>query len=141
MDEFLKRIGWISDNGGQIRSKVMVKGASRLTFKDGTASEAILVTFVAEKQEYMAEVLRCFRCHRYGHIKRECKAKQEVCKTCGRQDHSTSGCKSAQRKYRNCGEGAGGTPPVPWTAESEMSVDKQAKGRKLHAQGPCLPTG
>ena len=49
MDEFMKRIEWVSDNGGHTHSKVKVKGASRLTFKDGTASRAIRVTFVAQK--------------------------------------------------------------------------------------------
>ena len=93
MDEFMKRIEWVSDNGGHTHSKVKVKGASRLTFKDGTASRAIRVTFVAQKlpllmkinkqeysvRPYVAEVLRCYRCHRYGHTKQPCKAKQEVC--------------------------------------------------------------
>ena len=82
MDEFIKRIEGVSDNGGQTRSKV--KGASRLTFIDGTPSEAIRVTFMAQKlpllmkinkqeysvRTYVAEVLRCHRCHRYGHTKR-----------------------------------------------------------------------
>ena len=129
MDEFLKRIEWVSDRGGQTHSKVKVRGASRLTFKDGTASEAIRVTFIAQKlpllmkinkqeynvRPYVAEVLRSYKCHRYGHTKQECKSKREVCNTCGRQGHSTSGCKSAQRKCRSCG---GSTPPVTRTAES-----------------------
>ena len=73
MDEFMKRIEWVSDNGGHTHSKVKVKGASRLTFKDGTASRAIRVTFVAQKlpllmkinkqeysvRPYVAEILRC----------------------------------------------------------------------------------
>ena len=117
MDEFMKRIEWVSDNGRHTHSKVKVKGASRLTFKDGTASRAIRAAFVAQKlpllmkinkqeysvRPYVAEVLRCYRCHRYGHAKQPCKAKQEVCQTCGRQGHSSSGCKESQRKCRNCG--------------------------------------
>ena len=117
MDEFMKRIEWVSDSGGHTHSKVKVKGASRLTLKDGTASEAIRVTFIAQKlpllmkinkqeysvRPYVAEVLRCYRYHRYGHTKRQCKAKQDVCQTCGRQGHSSSGCKAAQRKCQNRG--------------------------------------
>ena len=88
MDEFLKRIEWVSDSGGQTHSKGKVKGASRLTFKDGTASEAIRVTFIAQKlpllmkinkqeynvRPYVAEVLRCYKCHRYGHTRVQVKA-------------------------------------------------------------------
>ena len=51
MDEFMKRIEWLSDNGGHTHSKVKVKGASRLTFKDGTASRAIRVTEAASVDE------------------------------------------------------------------------------------------
>ena len=36
INEFLKRTEWVSDNGGQTASKV--KGASQLTFKDGSDS-------------------------------------------------------------------------------------------------------
>ena len=118
MDEFMRRIEWVSDNGGHTHSKVKVKGASRLTFKDGTASRAIRVTFVAQKlpllmkinkqeysvRPYVAEALRCYRCHRYGHTKQQCKAKQEVCQTCGRQGHSSSWCKASQEKCCNCGD-------------------------------------
>ena len=87
VEEFKRRIKCVSDSGGQTRSKV--KGPSQLTFRDGTSSKAIRVTFVAQKlpllmkinkqeysvRSYAAEVLRCFRCHRYGNIKHECKAK------------------------------------------------------------------
>ena len=116
MDEFLKRIEWVSDSGGHTHSKVKVKGASRLIFKDGKASEAIRVTFITQKlpllmkikqeyrvRPYVAEVRRCHRCQRYGHTKRQCNSKQEVCQTCGRQGHSSSGCRATQRKCCNCG--------------------------------------
>ena len=117
MDEFLKRIEWVSDSGGHTHSKVKVKGASRLTFKDGKASEAIRVTFISQKppllmkinkqeyrvRPYVAEVRRCHRCQRYGHTKRQCNSKQEVCQMCGCQGHSSSGCRATQRKCCNCG--------------------------------------
>ena len=117
MDEFLKRIEWVSDSGGHTHSKVKVKGVSQLTFKDGKASEAIRVTFITQKlpllmkmnkqkyrvRPYVAEVRRCHRCQRYGHTKRQCNSKQEVCQTCGRQGHSSSGCRATQLKCCNCG--------------------------------------
>ena len=46
MDEFLRKVELVSNEQGQTHFRV--KGASRLTYKDGTASEAIKVTFIAQ---------------------------------------------------------------------------------------------
>ena len=76
MDEFLKKVELASNEQGQTYFRV--KGASRLTYRDGTASEATRVTFLAQKlptlirvkrreysvRPYVAEVLRCYRSHR-----------------------------------------------------------------------------
>ena len=46
MDEFLRKVELVSNELGQTHFRV--KGASRLTYKDSTASEAIKVTFIAQ---------------------------------------------------------------------------------------------
>ena len=102
MDEFLRKVELILNELGQTHCRV--KGASRLTYKDSTASEATKVTFIAQTlptlmrvnrreysvRPYVAEVMRCYQCHGLGHLMRDCKARQEACPTCGSSGHKAS---------------------------------------------------
>ena len=115
MDEFLRKVELVSNEQGQTHFRV--KGASRLKYKDGTASEAIKVTFIAQTlptlmrvnrreysvRPYVAEVMRYYRCHRLGHLMRDCKARQEACPTCGSSGHKASKCRASKRRCVNCG--------------------------------------
>ena len=90
-DEFPEKVEIVSNEQSQTHFKV--KGISRLTYRDGTASEVSKVAFLAQTlstlmrinrkeysvRPYVVEVLRCHRLHRLGHLMRECKAKQEAC--------------------------------------------------------------
>ena len=115
MDEFLKKVELVSNELGQTHFRM--KGASLLTYKDDTASEAIKVTFLAQtlptlmrvnrreysKRPYVAEVIRCYRCHRLGHLTLDCKARQEACPTCGSSGNKASRCRSSKHRWVNCG--------------------------------------
>ena len=104
MDEFLRNVELVSNELGQTHFRA--KGASRLTYKDGTAPDAIKVTFIAQTRPtlmrvnrreysvrpYVAEVMRCYRCHRLEHLMRDCKPRQEACPTCGSSGHKASKC-------------------------------------------------
>ena len=119
MDEFLRKVELVLSELGQTHFRV--KRASRLTYKDDTASEAIKMTFLMQtlptlmrfnRREYsvrphVAEVMRGYRCHRLGHLMRDCKAWQEACPTCGssghRLGHLMRDCKARQEACPTCG--------------------------------------
>ena len=113
-DEFLKKVELFSDE--QCQTHFRVKGASRLTCREGTASEAIKVTFLAQtlptlmrinRSEYslrpfVAEVLWRYQCHWLGHLIRQCKAKpirasKRRCVNCG-GEHSAAYLRCTARK-------------------------------------------
>ena len=152
MDEFLKRIDWVSGGGRQTSSKV--KGASRLTFKDETPSDATRVTFVeaaSVDENQQAAVQRQdirgrgttllqvpqIRAHKPG-IQGQVGGLQNVWPPRPlnlRVQVSTDKMSEL--------EGGGGALRRFHGLQSpkRMGIGKQAKGRKLHAQGPCLPIG
>lgn len=46
-------------------------------------------------------VNRCFKCSRFGHIKKHCKNDQLVCPVCA-ENHEFKDCKSQSKKCINC---------------------------------------
>lgn len=37
--------------------------------------------------------MRCFKCHAYGHIAKNCESPDQLCETCGSKDHLKTTCK------------------------------------------------
>lgn len=46
-------------------------------------------------------IVRCYRCHGYGHIAAECKAndRRDLCWKCGREGHKAAQCPNAPKCY------------------------------------------
>jgi hypothetical protein len=49
------------------------------------------------------KVIRCYRCHRFGHVARSC-VHEEKCENCGSQDHANHKTCKDRRECANCGQ-------------------------------------
>jgi len=42
-------------------------------------------------KEYLS-IIRCFKCHGYGHISKNCESTDQLCVICGSKDQGFKGC-------------------------------------------------
>jgi hypothetical protein len=82
----------------------------RVTFTKYTdlqkAREEILDIFLNGKRAYVEQqrsfkVVRCFKCHRFGHVAKSC-VYERRCEICASTEHSREECNSRTRKCGNC---------------------------------------
>lgn len=74
-----------------------------LSFDRQSIPERILVGYLSVPVRiFVPDPLRCYRCHRFGHGAKSCRA-EERCGQCGQRGHSGE-CVAADKKCVNCGE-------------------------------------
>ncbi|GFR91647.1 nucleic-acid-binding protein from mobile element jockey [Elysia marginata] len=65
-----------------------------LTFNTPTPPQEIKAGYLPlTVRPYVPTPMRCFRCHRYGHGRNKCRAKEELCVRCGEPGHGSEECK------------------------------------------------
>nr|KAG5689128.1 hypothetical protein BaRGS_013889 [Batillaria attramentaria] len=137
-----------------IESDVTVVDVKRLTLKNGEKSRAVRVTLaettlpdhlVINRQEYglrpyVAEVQRCYKCQRLGHVQKSCPAKKPVCAACGKTGHKSEHCNGPKR-CTNC-QGAHsaayrGCPAVKqWSLANRLRAqDYMPRAQAMHEAG------
>ena len=166
-DELLESIDHVLDEEGK-PSSASVKKVSRMAFKDGKMSTSFRISFfgtnlpasiIVCRQEfvvrpYVAQVTRCFKCHRFGHVIKDCKASQETCSNCGVQGHTKASCNASQVVCVNCkGNHSAGYRGCPtrktWSLANKLRAQtympksqalQEAKASTVITQ-PSHPTG
>jgi hypothetical protein len=102
LDEFRKSFAFLTKRKCQnerrqnmvfaVEPKILHEAMDR-----GKIVVGLSLCFVAEE----IRVKQCFRCHRFGHMARECKSK-ELCFKCGKEGHRKSECTAEARRCPNC---------------------------------------
>lgn len=62
----------------------------------------VFLQWKAYKIEEYINIIRCFKCHGYGHIARHCIAPKKLCVVCGEPDHLKEECKRSEPSCINC---------------------------------------
>ncbi|GFS17710.1 nucleic-acid-binding protein from mobile element jockey [Elysia marginata] len=70
--------------------------------------------------------MRCFRCHRYGHGRDKCRAKDELCVRCGEPGHGREECKREVRCVNCKGEHPANSKTCPKYMEEQAILRYRA---------------
>ncbi|KAL8618035.1 hypothetical protein ACOMHN_021755 [Nucella lapillus] len=119
-----------------------------MNMKDGTPSKAIQIIIeathlpsliVINKREYtvtpfVGGPVQCYKCLRYGHQKKDCRAKGKACHTCGKIGHTPQQCTAIIRKCCNCqGEHSSAYLGCPARKERILASQIRSKTYMPHA--------
>jgi hypothetical protein len=60
--------------------------------------------FVSEPAKYSNKPAQCYKCFKFGHIAKYCKAEKQICSQCGEEDHKYDNCPNRNKSplCRNC---------------------------------------
>jgi hypothetical protein len=60
--------------------------------------------FVSEPANYNNKPAQCYKCFKFGHIAKYCKAEKQICSRCGEEDHKYDNCPNRNKNpvCRNC---------------------------------------
>ena len=83
-------------------------GSIKVSFKSNEDFEAakdnIVVInqhrYVMEKFNYQPRLIRCFNCHKFGHVARLCHQEESICGKCTSKDHKTKDCTVRPAQYK-----------------------------------------
>ena len=68
------------------------------------AKEKIVVInrqrYIMEKFNYQPRLIRCFNCHKFGHVARLCRLEGTICGKCTSNEHKTKDCTSRIPQYK-----------------------------------------
>ncbi|GFR84261.1 nucleic-acid-binding protein from mobile element jockey [Elysia marginata] len=70
--------------------------------------------------------MRCFRCHRYGHGRNKCRAKDELCVRCGEPGHGSEECKRDVRCVNCKGDHPANSKTCPKYMEEQAILRHRA---------------
>ena len=84
------RVNWIVQVPGRVLASLVNKGRIFMLWR------------VYRVKEYL-NIIRCFKCHAYGHFAKFCNAPDQLCETCGSKDHLKTNCdKKEAPRCANC---------------------------------------
>ncbi|KAL8573274.1 hypothetical protein ACOMHN_006685 [Nucella lapillus] len=133
---------------GKIESPYKIRKTTRMNMKDGTPSKAIQIIIEAthlpslitiNKREYtvtpfIGGPVQCYKCLRYGHQKKDCRAKGKACHTCGKIGHTPQQCTAIVRRCCNCqGEHSSAYLGCPARKERILASQIRSKTYMPHA--------
>ena len=140
--EIQSNLGPSLASDGSVMEGATVKKVARLSLGNGEPSRAIRVTFAATQlpaailikrreyavSPYVQDVVRCYRCQRYGHLRKQCKARHAVCGACGGHNHTAVACTAPVRTCPNCGgKHSAGAKACPtrkeWTTANQLRAE------------------
>nr|XP_018915290.1 PREDICTED: uncharacterized protein LOC109042819 [Bemisia tabaci] len=73
---------WILEVSGQLRQQILDMGTVFVAYNGCRVWDHI-------------DILRCYKCHKFGHPAKRCGEKEEVCSWCGKTGHRRADCKVA----------------------------------------------